>query len=108
MMFGKLVPPESSESGSESSESEYDASEHVERGPNDTDRDYVEKLMDNVHERTYRREIKDYIKKKNLKKKDGETDDDLMKLADSLKYCEENEQCEEYKKEMIAWLMEGR
>ena len=69
MMFGKLVPPESSESGSESSESE----EHVERGPNDTDRDYVEKLMDNVHKRTYRREIKDYIKKKNLKKIEGES-----------------------------------
>jgi hypothetical protein len=94
--------------GSGSSESEYDASEHVERGPNDTVHDYIKKQMDYVHKRTYRREIKDYIKKKNLKKKDGETDRDLMLLADQLKYYEENEQSEEYKKEMIAHLMQGR
>ena len=66
---------------SDSDGSEYDASDHVKCGPNDTNLEYAQKLMDYCHKREYMHALKKFIKKNNLKQEVGETEEAFFRRA---------------------------
>ncbi len=75
----KVSQPANEESDSDGSE--YDASDHVKCGPNDTNLEYAEKLMDYCHKREYMHALKKFIKKNNLKQEVGETEEAFFRRA---------------------------